>query len=159
MLKFLYTGRLQANQERDSLNTFAVGDYFRIMSLRSAGLSVFKRNLEAHIERDFCRTLQKIYLNCLSKWPDTDIEKVLAQVAAAHARIVIHAPGMMWDEIINAHPGFANKVLKEAFPKLESQKLEPQTSVSRGSAFDDTRRPNTQSTQTTQRGAARFTPY
>lgn len=92
--------------------------------------------------------MKSIVVRILFDYPESDPEKVLVQVTAKNAEHIIHQPGVLWDEIVRAHPSFANNVLKEIFRKQQPatpQLLEKTVTPARRAAFDDTRRPQTSS--------------
>lgn len=138
MLRFLYTAKLQEHHLKDPVKTFVVGAYFHIKNLRDVAIYRIKKGLESYIETGYWRNWRKLAVQFLTEFQGTEIEQALVQVTAFHARSVIHQPLVMWDELIAAHPSFANQVLKQAFPKP----AEPQPTMVKSSAFDDARRAN-----------------
>lgn len=138
MLKFLYTGQVQEHHGRDAVKAFVVGGYFKIKPLRDAAINDIRIGLDTYILTGYWRNWRKLAVQFLSEYEDTEIEQALVQVTAYHARTIIHQPLVMWDELVEMYPSFANKVLKQVFPKPP----EPQskTALVKSSAFDDVRR-------------------
>ncbi|KAJ4394774.1 hypothetical protein N0V93_003994 [Gnomoniopsis smithogilvyi] len=168
LLKFLYTNKLQDNQHTNILKTFAVARFFMVENLRAASILLLKNDLVLDMQEKKWPRLYKFFEFTLASAtnPGTDIEKTLIHFTAIHAQTIINEPAMKWDTIAQAYPSFANKVLKQLFPKVyvpvpqpQPQPQPQQLTAARGSASADARRPNTQKSQTTQRGAARSTPY
>lgn len=138
MLKFLYTGQVQDHHGRDAVKAFVVGGYFKIKALRDAAINNIRIGLDTYIRTSYWRNWRKLAVQFLSEYEGTEIEQILVEVTAFHARTVIYQPLVMWDELVEMYPSFANKVLKQVFPKPPEPHT--QTSLVKSSAFDDVRR-------------------
>lgn len=140
MLKFLYTGQWQEHHAKDAVKAFVVGGYFKIQGLRDAAIHRIKLGLDSYIRSGYWRNWRKLAVQFLSEYEGTEIEETLVHVTAYHARILIHQPLIMWDELVESYPSFANKVLKHLFHKPPEP--QPQITLVKTLAFDDGRRAN-----------------
>lgn len=151
MLKFLYTNKLQPRHEGDSLTAYGVANYFGVKGLRLEALAALKGGLKRLVETSYWRNYRKYAMIILREYAGGELEQVLATVTAEHVEAVMHNSGA-WDDITQAHPMFANLVLKARFPKPKP-KMEVATKKPASTAFDDRCR------QSQGSAGNRFAPY
>lgn len=139
MLHFLYTNKLTHRQDIDPLTTFAVADYFQASRLRQQSLAAFELGLQTLIDTKYWRNYRKHALALLREdWEGREPERVLVEVTARNCRAILHDSGT-WDEIVQMHAGFADKVLRACFPKPQPQRAYSLKRSASG-AFDDAHR-------------------
>lgn len=137
MLQFLYTNKLTTRQDADPLATFSVAHYFQANNLRQQSLSVFEKGLQTLLDNKYWRNYRKHALLLQeTQWEGREPERVMVEVTARNCQAILHDSGT-WDEIVQAYPGFADKVLRACFPK---PKREYSIKRSPSGAFDDAHR-------------------
>lgn len=141
MLKFLYTNKLQPRHDGDSLTAYGVANYFGVKGLRIETLAALKKGLKRLVDMSYWRNYRKYAMKILQEYASGELELALAEVTAEHIEEIIHNSGA-WDEIVQAHPKFANQVLKVRFPKpkTEAKATGKKSSKPASTAFDDLHR-------------------
>ncbi|ROV92998.1 hypothetical protein VMCG_09027 [Cytospora schulzeri] len=119
VLRFLYTHELDRRQKADPLTTAVMADHFQINALRTKALQEFKCGLRNLIIGGNFVNFRKWALRILGDHADTEIEQALVDVTAASVQAVIHNHVIpsTWNDLVQKHPTFANKVLLALVPK------------------------------------------
>lgn len=144
MLKFLYTHELDRRQKADPLTTVIIADHFQVKTLRTKALQELRGGLRTIIIGGNFVNFKKWALRILEDHGDTDIEQALVDVTAASLQAVVYnriIPST-WNDIVQKHPSFANKVLLAVVPKPKpkAEGVVVGTGAikrSAGTAFDD----------------------
>lgn len=147
MLRFLYTAKLQPILESDPFKSMLLAIYVQVETLLSAALDTLQKKVERLINVNRWRSYYKMAVQCLSEYSGTEAERTLVQVTARNAQNVIHESGV-WEDIVEAHPTFANVVLETVVPKP------PETALVPHAASDNAHRPSPEPTMSTV-----FVPY
>lgn len=134
MLKYLYLQELDSTQKRDPIATFLVADYFQVVPLRTKATEELSKGLVKLAISKYFENFKKWCHIVLDGHPDSDLEQAVIKVIADNIQMVMHESGA-WDELNNAYPSLARKVLEVLFPKPA-----PVAAIKRpaGVAFDDT---------------------
>lgn len=145
MLRFLYTKHATTRQINDALGMYAVADYFQAPCLSQRALANLESCLEVLFATRYWQSYRRQALMLLSgPYAQAAPGNLLVQVTARNVRAVLNDSGSVWDEIAQAEPDFAGRVLKACFPKPGSPGSEEpvQKSLKRPAsrAFDDLQR-------------------
>lgn len=142
MLRFLYTAKLQPILEADPFKSMLLSTDVQVETLLSAALDTLQKKVERLINDEMWRSYYKMAVQCFSEYSGTEAERILVQVTARNAQTVIHESGV-WEDVIKAHPTFANAVLKTVVPKP------PETALVPHAATDNAHRPSPEPTMST----------
>lgn len=124
MLRFLYTNHLTLRQENDALGTYTVADYFMTPRLSQRALARLERSLQGLVDTGYWQSYRRQALFLLSgPYVESKPGALLVQVTARNVRVILNDSGV-WDQIAQAHPDFAGRVLKACFSKTCSPKVE-----------------------------------
>lgn len=134
MLKYLYHQELDTRQKKDPIATFLVADYFQVTALRAKASEELSKGLKDLALKKYFVNFKKWCHIVLGHHPDTPLEDTVIKVVADNLQMVMHESGA-WNELTDAYPKLAKKVLEVICPKPE-----PATTFKRpaGVAFDDT---------------------
>ncbi|ROW00052.1 hypothetical protein VPNG_08329 [Cytospora leucostoma] len=119
MLKFLYTHELDHQQKKDPMTTAIIADYFQVQALQSKALQELKGGLRNLIVGGNFVNFKRWAFRILKDHSDTDIEQALVAATASNLQAVLHNSILpaAWNDIVQKHPFFANKVLLAVFPR------------------------------------------
>lgn len=138
MLRFLYTHQLDSRQKSDPLSTAIVADHFKVKILHAKALQELRGGLRNLIVGGSFVNFKKWALRILDEHADTEIERALVDGTASNFQTLVHNRVIpsTWNDIVQKHPAFANKVLLAMFPKPEGAGMGG-IKRSAGTAFDD----------------------
>ncbi|KAK7733671.1 hypothetical protein SLS53_008138 [Cytospora paraplurivora] len=122
MLKFLYTHELERHQKSKPLETAIIADYFQVQALQSKALQELKGGLRKLIVGGNFVNFKRWAFRILKDHSNTDIEQALVTATASNLQDVLYNSILpaTWNEIVQRHPFFANKVLLAVFPRRET---------------------------------------
>lgn len=134
MLRYLYHQELETHQKKDPIATFLVADYFQVTALRAKASEELSKGLKDLASKKYFVNFKKWCHIVLGQHPGTPLEETVIKVVADNLQMVMHESGA-WNELTDAYPKLAKKVLEVICPKPE-----PVTAFKRpaGVAFDDT---------------------
>lgn len=134
MLKYLYSHELHKRQQTDLIATFLVADYFQAAELRTACAELLGKRLHAYSQNGWFVNFKQLCHIVLDLHADTHLEDTVIKVIADNIQKVMHESGL-WDELTDAYPLLAKKILEVKFAKPA-----PATGIKRpaGVAYDDT---------------------
>ncbi|KUI66797.1 hypothetical protein VM1G_02291 [Cytospora mali] len=138
MLKFLYTHELDNRQKTDPLTTAILAEHFKVNTLRTKALQELKGGLRNLIAGGTFVNFKRWALRILEDHGDTEIEQALVIVTAANLQAIVYNRILpdTWNDIVQKHPTFANKVLLTLVPETQTMGA---AAIKRaaGAAFDD----------------------
>lgn len=134
MLRYLYHQELETHQKKDPIATFLVADYFQVTALRAKASDQLSMGLKDLALKKYFVNFKKWCHIVLGQHSGTPLEDTVIKVVAENLQMVMHESGA-WNELTDAYPKLAKKVLEVICPKPE-----PVTTFKRpaGVAFDDT---------------------
>lgn len=118
LLVFIYTGELDYFYGRQTLDIYALGDYFQVDRLRNTILKLFYRRLEHFANIGMWKEFEKLVWILLDKYPSGDVRKIVVEVIAKNIHVIIQLfGGTLWKQFRAAQPKLAEKILKVRFPR------------------------------------------
>ncbi|KAL1858842.1 hypothetical protein Daus18300_009840 [Diaporthe australafricana] len=133
MLRYIYFQVLGKRQIKDPISAFVVADYFQVTSLCTIAAQQLTTGLDELVRKGYIIRFKEWCDLVLRKHKDTLLEQMVVKFLASRIHWAMHDSNA-WDELTEAHPYLAKRIMQELFPKPV---VEPRLKRPAGLAFDD----------------------